>query len=339
MRIAIDAMGGDHAPQEIVRGAALFLEQYEQGKILLFGDEALIKKEINGSGLKDFGRVEIIHTTQVVGMHEPPVQALKTKSDSSIARAVGAVKDHDADAVISMGNTGVMVAACTLRLRTLQGISRPGIAVPVPTPKGPCMTIDMGGSVDSRPEHLISFAIMASVYCQSVMKKENPTVGLLSIGEEDSKGNALAKETNALLKLAPINFYGNIEGQDILRGTTDIVVCDGFVGNVVLKVTEGAGDLFMRTLNQLVASEMGPEFYSEFKKKIMQKLLSSFDYAEYGGANLMGVNGVCIVGHGKSDARAVCNSLRVAAESVEQNVNQHIISEMASYSQKAVKLS
>lgn len=328
MRIALDAMGGDNAPHVNVAGAVAAARDYGI-EIALVGDSLILRRELLAypiSGLK----ITIEPASQVVAMGEAPTAALRQKKDSSITRAISLVKEGKAQAVISAGNTGAMMAASKVILGTLKGVDRPAIATLFPTLNDPCALLDVGANVDCRPEHLFQFAVMGSIYVQHILGKKNPRVGLLSIGEEESKGNELTREAYKLLQNGHINFLGNVEGKDIFKGEADVIVCDGFIGNVVLKACESMAELFDVVLKE----ELGRRVLYRLGARLCHKGLKSFmkkiDYAEHGGAPLLGVNGITIICHGRSSIRAIKNAIRVAKELVEEKVNLHIGDSLAS---------
>jgi phosphate acyltransferase len=329
MRIAVDAMGGDFAPQAIVEGALLAVKECKDIDCLyLVGDEKAIQAEIQRCGGHP-GRVEIRHASEVVGMGESPSTAVRRKKDSSINRAMDLVKDRVADAVFAAGSTGAAVAAATLKLRTLGNVRRPGIAVAMPTPADkPVVVIDGGATTDCTPEILMQFAIMGSAYSRQIIGQSDPKVGLMSVGTEEAKGNALSKETFELLGKAPIQFIGNVEGHDLFEGVVDVVVCDGFTGNVILKTSESAAHAIGKWLKheltknpiRILGSLLLSGGLRALKQKISQKT--------YGGAPLLGVNGICIIGHGSSDAIATKNGILQAARAVRLRLNESILEGM-----------
>lgn len=332
MRAAVDVMGGDHAPDAILKGcweAAALLD--EQDVVHLVGDETVIKQGLEQSGLPSAIRsiFKIVHTTQIIEMDDPPVEAIRGKPDSSISVMCKMASRGEADVVISAGNTGACVAAAQLRMRTLPGVSRPGIAVILPTFHGPIVICDVGANISPKPKHLQQYAIMAGAYAHSVCGVENPRVGLLSIGEEDAKGTTTVKEARKLMRDEPlINFVGNVEGRDLFKGVVDVVVCDGFVGNIVLKFTEGMAEgLFQTILAEL--QEFAPGLLDQFKP-VMKKIYQKHDWQEYGGAPLLGVGGYCLICHGKSDSRAIKNAIRVGKQLVNSGVNQKIVQRIES---------
>ncbi len=330
MRIALDAMGTDQAPSAEIAGALIAADKPEIDSIILVGRESVIREEMLKAGVSSHPKISIVHADEVIGMDESPAQALKQKKNCSILVAMDLVKRGEADALVSAGNTGAVMGASLFTLGRLPGISRPAISGSMPTlEQKPCIVVDIGANVDCRPQHLLHFAIMGKVFSERVMGQENPTVGLLSIGEEKEKGNDLTSKTYELLEAADINFIGNVEGKDIPRGKVDVVVCDGFVGNILLKFGEGFAEMIMNSLK----AEMAPlvmanaesarpmmDAFSRFKKKV--------DYAEYGGAPLMGINGTIIICHGRSNGKAIANAIRLASQAVIQNVNQHIADEI-----------
>jgi len=326
LRLAIDAMGGDFAPREIVRGAIAARDALPEDEIILVGDSAAIRRELEQAGAAP-DRLTIVHASQRVGMADLPVEAVRRKPDSSMRRATELMAQGKADAVISAGNTGAFVAAAHMVVKRLPGIRRPGISVVFPTFYGPVVLIDVGANVDSRPIHLLQYALMASLYARKVIGIENPRVGILNIGEESEKGNALALESRRLIEKAPLHFCGNAEGRDIFNGRFDVIVCDGFVGNIVLKCVEAlVSNMFQvimqefKTLDPKAAAPLGP---------VLKELRRRHDAEEYGGAPLLGVNGIVIICHGNSSARAITNALRAAATYARQQVNRTIIEAVA----------
>lgn len=306
MRIAVDAMGGDRGPGVIAEGVRHFRQEDGDTEIFLCGRREELEPLYEGV------KVTFIDAPTVVDMHDSASVALKTKKDSSIAAATMLVKEGQADAILTMGNSGAAAAFAMFVLGRLPRISKPAIVAPFPTPTGVTHVLDLGATVDCKPDHLLQFAIMGSVYSQYAYNKPEPKVGLLSIGEEETKGNELTLRAHKLLKDAPINFAGNIEGVDIMRGTVDVVVCDGFIGNVILKFGEGLVELFFRTLKLETAEVLGPDVNAENRRALMSEIMQRVDYNAYGGAELLGVNGHCLIGHGRSDHRAVANGIRSA---------------------------
>ena len=301
MKIAVDAMGGDYAPEEVVLGAIEAVKSYSLD-VVLVGDTNKIKEVLNRYGAKDNSHLSIVHASQVIDMGEHPAQAIRKKKDASIVVATQLVKDGACDAVVAPGSTGAAVTAALLGLGRIKGIERPCIATPIPSKKGITVLLDSGANANSKPKHLVEGAIMGSHYAKYILGVDKPTVGLLNIGEEASKGNELAQATYPLLeKLKTISFYGNVEGRDIPKGTVDVVVCDGFVGNVILKFGEGMAMFIIRLVKDTIKS-------SGFIAKLgalavypaLRTLKKRLDFTEYGGAPLLGVDGSFIICHGKS---------------------------------------
>jgi len=328
IRIALDAMGGDNAPRVEVEGVAQALRELPPGFLIqLVGRTADIEAALKAHGDVDRGRLQIVEAPDVVGMGEKPLAAVKRKPRSSIAVGLGLQKRGDSDAFLSAGNTGAVMAAATLMLRLHEGVQRAAIGTLFPTAVHPVLVLDSGANVDCDARELVGFAHLGSVYVRDVLDRPEPGVGLLNVGEEDEKGNAAAKEAHQLLKQATgIHYVGNVEGRDILageckKGRIDVVVCDGFVGNVVLKFYESAGRMFMGMIKQAFPDVLGrPE---------AKRLFKFLDYSEYGGVPLLGAKGVVIICHGSSPARAIMNAVRVAAHMVESHVDQDIGAELA----------
>jgi glycerol-3-phosphate acyltransferase PlsX len=319
--VAVDALGGDHAPAAIVRGAVEFVRATgpEEGNVLLVGDETRVRAELEAVSPDDVtmgGRIAVHHASQVVEMTDHPMEAFKEKRDSSLIVCNKLVKAGQAHASFSAGHTGAMMVAATLILERIEGIQRPAIATFMPTEVGGiAVLLDAGANVDCRPKHLEHFALLGVVYAEKALGFTNPRVGILSNGEEESKGNELTKEAAALLvrHVPTINYIGYVEGNDLFEGTVDVAVCDGFEGNLILKAVEGAGRLALRLLAGVAKSATEPAAQAALNdalKQVRQRL----DYAEYGGAPLLGVNGVAFIAHGRSDARAIANGIRLAAK-------------------------
>jgi glycerol-3-phosphate acyltransferase PlsX len=338
MKIALDAMGGDFGPPHIVGGAVLALNEYPRiEKLFLVGDTPQIEAELKKHGCND-RRIEILHATQVVEMKDSAIDAVRRKKDSSVSRAVDLVKKGEAAAIVSAGHTGAAVAATTIKLRTLPGIDRPGIAAIIPSETNVFVLIDAGANSDAKPEHLVQYGIMGSVYSRHVLGYSNPCVGLMSIGGEDVKGTDLTKEVFKMLKQSQLNFRGNVEGHDLFDDPVEVVVCDGFVGNVILKTCESvAGAVFNWLKHELTKNKvrMAGAFLARNAFRSIKKKLN---YEEYGGMPLLGVNGICIIAHGASTPLAIKNALRVAAESIEHQVNPHIVEEVRRYHETTTPL-
>jgi phosphate acyltransferase len=310
-RIAVDAMGGDRGPAAVVAGA-----------LTARSDE--IEPVIFGSAELDTRGLPLVPTTQVVGMDEKPADAFRTKEDSSLVRAVKAVADGEADAVVSPGNTGAMLAAGLVLLRRVPGVRRPAIAVPIPARKGPSVLIDAGANADCRAEHLLQFATMGAVFAEEILDVRNPEIRLLSIGEEAEKGNQLTLEAHELLADSDLNFAGNTEGRDLLRGGADVVVTDGFTGNVALKLLEGTIrnllDAFREEITASTRGKLGGLLIRPAARRLRERL----DPDTYGGAYLLGLRGLAVIAHGNSSTRAIANAIRLAARGVDRDVVGHL---------------
>ncbi len=320
MKIALDAMGGDAAPAVTVRGALDAVDALGIG-VVLVGDETRIRAEL---GTQGDGRISVRHASEVVGMEESPAVALRRKKDSSIRVAVNLVKSGEADAVVSAGNTGAAMATSFLVLGASEGVDRPGIATVMPSAQDPFVLIDAGATVDCKPMHLLQFGVMGEVYASMALGRANPKIGLLSIGEEASKGNELTKESFKLLSDSHLNFVGNVEGKDIFAGAVDVVVCDGFIGNVALKIGEGIVEAAVHMLRRELAHSLLGKLGYVLLKAGVPELKKKLDYSEYGGAPLLGINGICIISHGRSSSKAIRNALAVAADAARNNLPETI---------------
>jgi glycerol-3-phosphate acyltransferase PlsX len=324
MKIIVDAMGGDHAPAVVVDGAIAAVKEYNH-EVVLVGDEPRIKALLDKAKYSG-DRISVYPAEEVIEMHEPPAASVRKKRNSSIVIGINLVKEGKGEAFCSAGNTGAVVCAATLGLGLLPGVERPGIAIVTPTIKGISLVLDVGANIDPKPLHLLQYGIMGSAYLQNIFNKPNPSVGLLNVGEEETKGTDFVKETYELLAQSKLNFMGNVEGKAIFSGKCDVIVCDGFVGNVALKVTEGTAEAIQFFLKRhLLKANLFGKIGILLLKGTFDKFKKDLDYAEYGGATLLGVNGVVIIGHGRSNARAIKNTIRVAGEEVERQVNQKII--------------
>lgn len=329
MHIALDAMGGDHGPEELIAGALLAAKQ-AQLKVSLVGDEVLLRSFLDKIAIdsKISSLIQIVHSSQVVEMNEHPVDAVRKKKDSSIMVAFDLVRQNEADAVVSAGNSGATMAAAVRVLGRLTGVARPGIASFFPTLKKPVVLMDVGANVDCRPLHLYQFAVMASCFSR-IFDIDRPRVGLLTIGEEGGKGNQLVKESYALLKNSSLNFIGNVEGRDVFQGDVDVIVCDGFVGNICLKVSEGLAEAAMQMLRNEILKSLSAKIGYLLARPAFRAFKKRVDYAEYGGAPLLGINGTGIVCHGKSSAQAIKNAILEANKMVRNNVNTDILKSLA----------
>jgi glycerol-3-phosphate acyltransferase PlsX len=326
MRIGLDAMGGDHAPKEIVRGAIESLPSLNGRELVLIGDEEIIAQELKRHGPID-GHVSVVHASQTIGMNEVPVEAVRQKKDSSICLLARMAAAREVDAVISAGNTGAVAAAGQLRMKLLPGVSRPGVAVVIPSFTGPIVLCDAGANITPKPHHLVQYAVMSTAYARYVLRVKRPRVALLSIGGEDLKGTTLVKQAHELLRSCErVNFVGNVEGRDLFRGGCDAVICDGFVGNIALKLTEGLAEGLFKTISKEIALA-SPELTEHFDP-VVKRVWANHDYAEHGGAPLLGVDGVCIICHGSSGHVAIRNAVRVANAYLEQDLNSIIAAEL-----------
>lgn len=339
MRIAVDAMGGDFAPREIVKGAV----EAHRGlpgdlEIILVGDESAIKAELASHGASASSRLRIVHTTQVIAMCEPPAQAVRMKRDSSIYRGMELVKSGEADAFLSAGSTGAMVAAAIFVLRRSPGVKRPSIGTLLPTTGRPVLLIDAGANTDCDETELEQFAVMGSLYSQAIMNQKSPVVGLLSIGGEDLKGNDVTRKTLERLKTNTlINFRGNVEGHDLFEGVTDVVVCDGFVGNVLLKTVESASRAIAHWMKQEFKANPLRIFGAICLRGALRNMKKRMDPDLYGGAPLLGVNGAVIITHGSSSHKAIFHAIRVATDAFKNRVHEKISEELELLSQKTAK--
>lgn len=324
MRIVVDALGGDFAPGEIVRGAVLAVQEYPL-EVLLVGPETEIRQELKNAGAAGMPRLDVVNATEVIGMDEHPGQAVRKKKDSSMVVGVKLVKEGRGDAFVSAGNTGAAMASALFGFGRIKGIDRPAIASALPTVNGACLLLDVGANADCKGRNLLQFAQMGQIYAERILGISRPKVGLLNIGEEATKGNELALEAYPLLKAQHgLEFIGNVEGRDIPAGKADVVVCDGFVGNVVLKFAEGLAKSLIGMLKEAATSSLMGTMGGALLKPALGGLKKKMDYTEYGGAPLLGVDGICIISHGSSNAYAIKNAVRVAAECVQNRVVEAI---------------
>jgi glycerol-3-phosphate acyltransferase PlsX len=335
MKIALDAMGHDDGPAKLVEGAALALQEFPQiSRLFLTGDTPKLEAELKRIGCND-GRIEIVHCTQVVEMSDSAIDAVRRKKDSSISRAVDLVKSGDAEAVVSAGHTGAAVAATTIKLRTLPGIERPGIAATMPTETNLFVLIDAGANTDPTPIQMLHNAIMGTVYSRHVLGYKNPSVGLMSIGTEDEKGNDFTRDSFELLKKSGLNFRGNVEGHDLFLHPVEVVVADGFTGNVVLKTSEAIAQAIFRWLKNEIKSSPVRMLGAMLAKGAFQTIHKKTNADEIGGSQLLGINGVCIIAHGGSSPIAVKNAIGQATRSIAQQVNPHIVEQIKRYNEQA----
>lgn len=327
MRIALDIMGGDLGPRATIEGAYLYLKEApKDDQILLIGDENLIKEQLKHIPAKFRERMPIVHAPENIGMNESPTEAFKKKPDSSMVVGLNLHARGEADAFVSAGHTGAQMAGSLLTLKRIPGVKRPAIGSFLPSEKGLVFLIDVGANVDCKPLHLLQFAMMADIFLSEVFNQKNLKIGLLSIGEEEKKGNAVVLEAHRMFKEKLPNFYGNVEGRDIFKGTTDIIVCDGFVGNVLLKMAESVMGMIIKGIKRSIGANLFTNLGAFLVKPAFSELKKSYDYEEYGGVPLLGVNGNSVICHGSSSAKAIDNALKVAKNMAMKNVN-HLIAE------------
>lgn len=336
MKIVVDAFGGDNAPEVVIDGVLLVDDP--EIEIILVGEE---KKILSlASAHKSFKRnasrkISLVNASEIIGMDEQPTTAVRYKKDSSINVGMQLLAKHQADAFFSAGNSGAIMASALLYLRRLPGVIRPAIATILPTQKDFCVLLDVGANVDCRPQHLYQFALMGTVYYEEVFGKKNPRVGILSIGEEETKGNTLTLEAKKLLRSTDLNFIGNVEGRDIPAGNCDVIVCDGFIGNIILKFGEGVAKMIMKLVKEAMHKHPLTWVSLPFLWGALKDLRRQIDYTEYGGAPLLGVDGICLIGHGRSNVRAIASGIKMAArlskhkipQKITQIINQYQITE------------
>ena len=323
MKIVVDAMGGDHAPEATVEGAVLAAREYET-EIILTGLSDLIHPILDRFDPDHNLPIEVVHADEVVEMHDLPGKVLRSKRKSSMKIGLDKLKDGTALAFVSAGNTGAVLAYSTVILRPLKGVDRPAIAIQLPTLKGNAILLDAGANVDCKVTQLFQFGIMGHVFAEYILGKENPRVGLLSIGEEDGKGNEIVKEVFQMLKASHINFIGNIEGKEVYQGNADVIVCDGFTGNIALKISESLAAMIGTNLKRMFQSNWASKLSYLLLKPQLDEFKKKVDYSETGGAPLLGVNGVVIIAHGSSSPKAIKNAIHRACELCEKNINEHI---------------
>jgi glycerol-3-phosphate acyltransferase PlsX len=327
MRIALDALGGDHAPGPIVAGAVQAVAADPELRVVLVGDQARVEPLVP-SDVAGRDRIEFFHASQVVGMEESPVEALRKKPDNSISRCWQLLAQKKVDGIVSAGNTGAMVAGGLFLRRFLKNVRRPGIATIMPSIKGPSVMIDVGANVSPKAEHLFQYGVMGAIFARHILKREQPTIGLMNVGSEEAKGTDLAKETHALFHASSLKdrFVGNIEGRDLQRGAADVVVCDGFVGNVVLKTCEGVFEFLMKVLHKELLGALDVE--RARAAQVILELSNRYDYSAYGGAPLLGIDGICIICHGSSGDKAIKNALGMGAQYARAGLNELIVQEL-----------
>ena len=324
INVAVDAMGGDNAPVEIIKGAVQAVQQSERIKVFLVGKEEVIQKELANYSLPQ-EQVEIVNATEVIETAEPPVAAIRAKKDSSIVKGMKLVKDGTCDAFVSAGSTGAVLVGGQVLVGRNKGVERPPLAPVIPTAKGAALLIDCGANVDARPSHLVQFAQMGSIYMENVLGVKNPRVGIVNIGAEEEKGNALVKETFPLLKeCKEINFVGSVEARDIPAGAVDVVVCEAFVGNVILKMYEGVGSVMLHEIKKGMLSTLRSKIGALLVKPALKETLKTFDLEQYGGAPLLGLKGLVVKTHGSSKAVEIKNSILQCETFKEQQINEKI---------------
>jgi glycerol-3-phosphate acyltransferase PlsX len=321
-RIALDAMGGDHAPEEIVKGA-IGAAQRDGIEVVLIGQEEIVRPLLEKHGCNN-SSVDVVHASQVVAMDERPVPAIKEKRDSSIVVGIDLLKRGEVQSFVSAGNTGAVMTAACLMVGRCRDLDRPALGAVFPFPTGPVLCLDLGANSDCKPPALLQFAEMGSIYMQRIFSMERPRVGLLSTGEEDTKGNQLVLETNKMLRETDLNFIGNVEGRDIASGRADVIVTDGFTGNVLLKLGEGLGEMLLDALRRSVAENNQLQQAAHLLEPTFRSVIGMLDYREYGGALMFGVNGNVVVAHGRSEAEAIRSAVAAAKRAVDQGVVEAI---------------
>lgn len=322
--VALDAMGGDNAPTEMIKGAVRALDRNKDVKVLLVGQEEVICNEL-AQYTYDNARIEIVNATEVIETAEPPVNAIRRKKDSSIVVGMKLVKEGKADAFVSAGSSGAVLVGGQVIVGRIKGVERPPLAPLLPTEKGVSLLVDCGANVDARPSHLVQFAKMGSIYMEHVMGIKNPTVGIVNIGAEEEKGNALVKETFPLLKEEKdINFIGSVEAREIPHGQADVIVCEAFAGNIILKLFEGVGSVLMSEIKKGMMTSLRSKIGALLVKPALKKTLKSFDASEHGGAPLLGLNGLVVKTHGSSTAKEISNTIIQCVTFKEQKINEKI---------------
>jgi len=329
MRIVIDAMGGDEAPAVEVEGAVEALRGGDvKTELILVGDEPRVRQELQRLGVAPGPRLRIEHAPERIEMGEDPARQVRRKKGSSISVAMRLLKERAADGLVSAGNTGAVVASSLLQLGRIRGVRRPAIATFLPTPTGGAIILDVGANSDCTPQNLVQFGVMGEIYARRVLGRKNPKVGLLNIGEESTKGNKLVQTSYPLLAASGLNFVGNVEGRDVFRGAADVVVCDGFVGNVVLKFSESVIHLLTSLIREQIGDDLRNRLGALLMKPVFRSLSQQLDYAEYGGAPMLGIDGVVIIAHGSSSPKAIKNAIFVAARFAKERINDHIRNEL-----------
>lgn len=333
MKIIVDAMGGDNAPMAPVEASVRAVKELDV-EIVLVGKKEIVEKELSAYDYPN-DKISIANADEVITNHEEPAKAVRSKKNASVVVAANMLKKGEGDAMLSMGNTGALLASGLLIVGRIKGILRPALATLLPSAKGPKMLIDAGANTNCKPENLVQFGIMGSIYMKNVLGIESPTVGLMSNGEEEGKGDELTKETFPLLKKAPINFIGNIEGRDVMEGTADVITCDGFVGNVILKTVEGMGHVVSTKVKNIFMKNLFTKLGAIFVMGGLNEFKQSMDYREYGGAPLLGIKRPVIKGHGSSDGKAVFSAIRQAKKFVETNLIEEIVNNINCMEEKS----
>ena len=326
IRIALDAMGGDRAPRMVVEGAAWASRELDCHIVLVGKDRHNTKFLAKTDYSRD--TISIRHASEVIKMADPAAVSVRRKKDSSISVGIGMLKRKEVDGFISAGNTGAVVCAAALKLKTLPGIERPGIGIVMPSLKNPCIIIDVGANIEATPHQLLQYGVMGSVYSEYILGIKNPTMGLLNIGQEESKGTEFVKEARQVFEKSKLNFTGNVEARDVYTGKVDVVVCDGFIGNILLKVTESFAEATSALLKRELTKSLLPKIGAILSLPAYRAIRKKIDYSEYGGAPLLGVDGRVIIAHGSSNAKAIKNAVRAACEYVKHKLNQHIIEKL-----------
>lgn len=327
MKFVVDGMGGDFSPSAVVEGSVLAIKEYDDIELVITGPKEAIENELKKYDY-DKSKISIINATEVISTNEHPVKAIKRKKDSSLTKALQLVKSKEVDGIISAGSTGAFLAGCTLIVGRLKGIYRPALAPVLPGINGPFMIIDVGANVDCKPHYLVQFALMGKIYFENVLNFKDPKVGLINIGVEEEKGNELTKNTFKLLKESDFNFAGNIEPRDITNGDMQVLVCDGFVGNTVLKMYEGVAASLFSIIKENVMSSYRTKIGGMLLKPAFKKIKKDFDYSEYGGAAFLGVDGICVKAHGSSNGKAFKNAIRQAKITYDNKVVEKIQQEL-----------
>jgi glycerol-3-phosphate acyltransferase PlsX len=328
MRIAIDAMGGDEGPGSIIDGALVAARHLQIGLLLVGARDAIERELVRHPRARGLD-LRIVDTPDTIGMEEPAAAALRRKPRASIRLAAEAVSRGEADALFSAGHTGASVMSAHAAFGRMAGLDRPALATIIPTRRRPAVLLDSGATVECRPQHLVQFAVMGAAYARTALKCASPRVGLLSVGEEESKGNDLTREAHRLLKSAPVEFVGNVEGREVFAGEADVIVCDGFTGNITLKISEGLVETVERLLHEELSSTFGTRVGYLLSRQAFRRFRKRMDSAEYGGAPLLGLNGLCIVGHGRSSAKAVRNAVAMAARFVTEGLLEKLAADVA----------